>query len=225
MHDTAPREPRPAERGAQTRRALRGVGLLALALGLTACMGIDVSSIRQADPHGQAAAGDMAVASGRVRFIVDGQPLEYGFLNKPSLQLFHRGRRQLLSTPEIARDGRFRWQLPAGDYGVAVIHGGMPPTGQPHWLPGGALVFVNGVVDPGVEFTLTPGRAEYLGTLVVEVESRPARGVLFGGERVFGRLLGIRVDDEGAHERRAGASSAPAPALMRRITPRPAQPS
>jgi hypothetical protein len=201
------------------------VGLLALALGLTACMGIDVASIRRADPQGQAAAGEVAVASGRIRFIVDGRPLEYGFLNKPTLQLYHRGRGQLMSTPEVAGDGRFRWQLPAGDYGIAVVHGGMPPPQVPHVLPGGALVFLNGVVDPGVEFTLRPGRVQYLGTLVVEVESRPQRDVLFGSERVFGRLLGIRVDDEGADERRADASSPPGPALMRRVTTRSSKPS
>ena len=223
MPTPTPSRLQPTESAVPTLRVLRRVGLLALALGLTACMGIDVASIRRADPQARAAAGDVVVASGRVRFIVDGRPLEYGFLNKPALQLYHRGRRQLMSTPEVAGDGRFRWQLPAGDYGVAVIHGGMPPTRQPHWLPGGALVFVNGVVDPGVEFTLKLGRPQYLGTLVVEVESGPQRDVLFGSERVFGRLLGIRVDDEGAGEEHAEASSPAGPALMRRVTARPSK--
>lgn len=163
---------------------------------LTACMGIDVSSVRRAGSGGPGA-GE-AVAQGTIRFIVDGRPIEYGLLNKPALQLFHRGRGQLLSTPETARDGSFRWTLPAGDYGVAVVHGGMVPPQQPHRLPGGGLVFVNGLVDPGLEFSLVPGQVQELGTLVIEVESAAPKGVLFGSERVFGRLLAVRVEPAGA---------------------------
>jgi hypothetical protein len=32
-----------------------------------------------------------ALMVGRIRFVVDGQPLRCGPLNKPALQLFHRG--------------------------------------------------------------------------------------------------------------------------------------
>ena len=128
----------------------------------------------------------------------------------------HRGRGQLLSSPEVGNDGRFRWQLPPGDYGVAVIHGGMSPAQQPHRLPGGSLVFVNGLVDPGIEFTLQPGRHQALGTLVVEVESRAPKDVLFGSERVFGRLREIRVEDDDSAPA-LGAQGAPVRAPMRRI--------
>ncbi|MBP8307800.1 MAG: hypothetical protein KAY46_11080 [Burkholderiaceae bacterium] len=190
--------------------------LLAIALApLSACMGIDVTSVRRASVDAPASP-ELALASGRIRFVVDGQPLNYGLLNKPTLQLFHRGRGQLLSSPEVGSDGRFRWQLPPGDYGVAVIHGGMSPARQPHRLPGGSLVFVNGLVDPGIEFTLQPGRHQALGTLVIEVESRAPKDVLFGSERVFGRLREIRVEDDDSGPA-FGAQGAPVRAPMRRI--------
>ncbi len=196
-------------------RVLLGLMIMALT-PLTACMGIDVTSVRRASANAPVSP-ELAMASGRVRFIVDGQPLAYGLLNKPTLQLFHRGRGQLLSSPEVGSDGRFHWLLPPGDYAVAVIHGGMSPAQQPHRLPGGALVFVNGLVDPGIEFTLQPGRHQALGTLVVEVESRAPKDVLFGSERVFGRLRDIRVEDEADSGQALGTREVPVRAPMRRI--------
>jgi hypothetical protein len=173
---------------------MRIIGTVILLAALAACAGIDVQSVRRAD-DGMVAAADEAIASGRIRFVVDGRELAYGLLNKPTLQLFHRGRGMLMSSPEVHGDGSFRWRLPAGEYGVAVIHGGLAPTQQPHQLPGGALVFVNGIVDPGVTFTLPPGASTELGTLVVEVESRPITATLdLTGERAFGRLLAIRAE-------------------------------
>lgn len=195
------------------RRALLaavGAGLLALAGCST-----DISSIRRAEGLAAPAAADEAVATGRIQFLVDGAPMRYGLLDKPHLQLFHRGRGQLMSSPETDAEGRFRWQLPAGDYGVAVIFGGKAPTGQPHRVPSGALLFVNGLVDPGLEFVLQPGRVHELGTLVVEVESKPAGGLLnTANERVFARLVGVRV--EPATPAEAGVDATP----MRRIAPR-----
>ena len=120
-----------------------------------------------------------------------------------------------MSTPETAGDGGFAWSLPAGDYGIAVIHGGKTPPQQPHRLPGGQLVFVNGLVDPGAEFTLPAGRRSYVGTLQIEAESAPQKDVLFGKERVFGRLLAVRVLDE---REPAGAGAELQPALMRVVT-------
>lgn len=189
------------------KRSLIGPLCLAAAASLVACMGVDVSSIRRADESPPLAGAGVAVATGSVRFIVDGAPLVYGFLNRPTLSLYHRGQGRLMASPEVSGDGSFRWQLPAGDYGVAVIFGGMPPTGQAHRLPGGALVFVNGIVDPGLEFTLSPGAVQSLGTLVIEVESRPAQGILAGSERVFARLVDIRVE----------TGSAPSASQFRRI--------
>ncbi len=57
----------------------------------------------------------------------------------------------------------------------------------------------------------------YLGTLVVDVESAPQQGVLFGKERVFGKLLAIRVEDEFDAEQARGVPPSTRPALMRRI--------
>jgi len=182
----------------------------AVLLALAGCMGIDVGSVRRAGVQ-SAPAPDAAIAIGRILFVVDGKPLAYGLLNKPALQLFHRGRGKLMATPETDSDGRFVWELPAGDYGVAVIHGGMVPAQQPHLLPSGAVVFVNGIVDPGVEFELKAGGAFYLGTLVVEVASMPPRDVLFGKERVFGSLRGIRIDNDFEAEAPQVADGAAAP--------------
>jgi hypothetical protein len=189
----------------------------AVALLLTACAGIDLASVQRADASQAQASSQASIAVGKVRFIVDGQPLAYHFLNRPALQLYHRGRGQRMSTPVTAVDGRFAWKLPPGDYGVAVIFGGKVPSQQPHLLPGGGLVFVNGIVDPGLEFSLTPDSVSYLGTLVVDVESAPQQGVLFGKERVFGKLLAIRVEDEFDAEQARGVPPSTRPVLMRRI--------
>lgn len=197
-----------------TPQPVRGAALaliLSLAAAMAACGGIDVRSVRRADAGAQPAA-DEAIASGRIRFVVDGKPLEYGLLDKPRLQLLHRGRQQLLASPETASDGTFRWLLPAGEYGVSVIFGGLAPAQQPHHTPGGGLVFVNGLVDPGVEFTLAPRATTELGTLVVEVESRLPTGVLnLTGERVFGRLLAIRVEGGEAMRVEGRMKRVPAP--------------
>lgn len=185
--------------------------LLAATL-LAGCMGIDVRSVSRADAS-DAPAADRAIAVGRIRFVVDGKPLDYHLLNKPALQLFHRGRGVLMATPETSGDGRFAWSLPAGDYGVAVIHGGKTPAQQPHHLPGGGLVFVNGLVDPGLSFRVAAGMRAYVGTIEVQIESAPQKGVVIDfGERVFGRLLAIRVIDELASD--APRAAALQPALM-----------
>lgn len=205
MNERAARVAAPRVLSARRRRlAVALIGSVPLA----ACMGIDVGSVHRADPSASVAA-ERAIAFGRIRWVVDGRPIGYHLLNRPALQIFHRGRGRLMATPECDADGSFAWELPAGDYGVAVLHGGMGPAQQPHRLPQGALVFVNGIVDPGLEFRLAPGQRHYLGTLVVEVASRPPTGVLFGSERVFDRLLALRIVDERGH-----AGEAPA---LRRI--------
>jgi len=178
-----------------------------LAILLTGCMGIDIHSVQRSDAASPGAATEQAVATGRILHVVDGRPMAYGLLDKPHLSLYHHQRRVLMSSPETAADGRYRWQLPAGDYTVAVIFGGMSPARQALRLPSGSVIRVNGIVDPGVTFTLAAGSVVDLGTLVVEVESTPARDVLFDSP-VFGRLRGLRV------EPRAGtppADAGPAP--------------
>lgn len=176
-------------------RCRRRVAAVALLAGLlSACMGIDVSSVRSVGPQATGPGAESAIATGRVQFVVDGAPMSYGLLNRPHLSLFHRQRGVLMSTPETGSDGRYRWQLPPGDYTVAVVFGGMSPAAQPLRLPSGNVIHVNGIVDPGVTFSLRAGTVVDLGTLVVDVESRPARGLIDLGERVFGRLLGLRVN-------------------------------
>jgi hypothetical protein len=199
------------------------IALPLLGVPLAGCMGIDVLAVRRADASTPPAAGH-AVAVGRIRFTVDGQPLQTHLLNKPALELFHRGQGRLMVTPEADAEGHYRWQLPAGDYGVAVIRGGMAPTDQPHFLPGGGLVFVHGLVDPGLAFTLTEGATIDLGTLFVDVETKPQKTTLWGEGRVFGRLLGLRIEPGPT----AGAPGAPGAmaglqAPMRRIDPREAR--
>jgi hypothetical protein len=171
-------------------------------------MGIDIHSVRRSDAAAPGAGSDQAVATGRILHVVDGRPMAYGLLDKPHLSLYHHQRQLLMSSPETAADGRYRWQLPAGDYTVAVIFGGLSPARQPLRLPGGSVIRVNGIVDPGVAFTLAAGTVVDLGTLVVEVESTPARGLLIDSGPVFGRVRGLRVEP-------ADTGSAPVSSPMR----------
>ena len=170
---------------------------LLLAAAFAGCAGVDMTAVQRADPAAGAPA-DASLVRGRIRYLVDGQPLAYGLLNRPGLELFHRDTGSRMPSPVVEDDGRFTWRLPPGDYGVAMIVGGLSPTQVPRTMPGGGLIFVNGIVDPGFEFRLERGAAHDLGTLVVEVESRPAEGVLNFGERVFKRLVGLRVEADAA---------------------------
>lgn len=200
MHPLHPLHPR------SLRPRLAAAAAVAAAL-LAGCMGIDIQSVQRIDAAAtaQPAAGQ-AVVRGRIRHLVDGQPMAYGLLDKPHLSLYHHQRNVLMSSPETAADGSYRWQLPPGDYTVAVLFGGMSPARQPLRLPSGSVIRVNGIVDPGAAFTLAPGSELDLGTLVVDVESRPLTGTLFGGGPVFGRLRGLRVEPG-----TAGGTAAAAP--------------
>ncbi len=216
----------PSPRGqtpALRRRRWLGVAVAGgLAWALAGCAGMDVTSVKRTDAASAAApAPGQAVVHGRVRFLVDGQPMRYHLLNRPLMQLFDRSTGMLLSTPETDAEGRFSWQLPPADYGVAVIFGGMGPVQQPHFLPRGGLVFVNGIVDPGLEFQITAGERRYLGTVEVAVASKLPKDVWFGKERVFSHLLGIRVVDDSSAERTAGMAPEVVVGLMRELPPKP----
>ncbi len=207
------------------RRALGLLGALAAPLCLPAlggCAGFDLFSVSSLDPALDPATpvpAGQAVLQGRLRFVVDGEPMRYHLLNRPALQLFDRGSGLMRPTPEADGEGRFAWRLPAGDYGVAVIFGGMVPAQQPHHMPSGALVFVNGLVDPGLEFRVAAGAHVYVGTVEVRIESRPARHLPLDRDgRIFGRLLGIGVFDESAAE--FAGRPVPPVALMQRATAR-----
>ncbi len=143
---------------------------------------------------------------GRIRIVVDGQDHVHGLLDRPAMQLFHRGQGRMMATPEADGQGRFAWTLPAGDYGVAVLRGGLTPTQSPMLMPSGAWAMVHGLVDPGIEFVVEPGRTHALGTLVVEIESKRASDIL-GQPKVFARLLALSVEPEPAPA--AGVVSSP----------------
>lgn len=199
------------------RMRLRLPFLLLLVAVLHGCAGHDLLAVKRADSRAEVPAGS-AVLHGRIRFVVDGQPMRYGFWNKPYLQLFDRRSGLLMPTPEADANGRFAWQLPAGDYGVSVIFGGMSPAGSAHRQPNGALVYVNGLVDPGLELAPQAGARLYVGTIEVAVSSRlPASVIRITDERVFDRLLGVRVVDEAAAERAQGLPAGLQTQLVREI--------
>ena len=125
---------------------------------------------------------------------VTGRPHRYGLLDRPAMLLFERGARRYLSTPEAGGDGAFCWRLPPGDYGVAVLRGGVSPADEMHAMVNGPVVTVLGFVDPGIEFTAGGGARIALGTLTVTVRTK--RGSDIWGSRVFGALEGMRVAPE-----------------------------
>jgi hypothetical protein len=173
----------------------------------------DVTSIRNASPATSPGEGQSRVR-GRIRIVVDGQDHVHGLLDRPAMQLFHRGQGRMMATPESDSQGRFAWTLPAGEYGVAVLRGGLTPTQSPMLMPSGALAMVHGLVDPGIEFVVEPGRTHELGTLVVEIESRRARDIL-GQPKVFARLLALRVEPAPA------PAAGIVPSTFRLIRPQP----
>jgi hypothetical protein len=178
-------------------RAGRLLPALLAACALAGCgLMPDVTSIRNAAAETRPGA-DQSVVQGRIRIVVDGQDQVHGLLDRPAMQLFHRGQGRMMATPEADSQGRFTWTLPAGDYGVAVLRGGLTPTQSPMLMPSGALAMVHGLVDPGIEFVVEPGRKHALGTLVVEIESKRASDIL-GQPKVFARLLALRVEPERA---------------------------
>jgi hypothetical protein len=161
----------------------------------------DVTSIRNASPATSPGEGQSLVR-GRIRIVVDGQDHVHGLLDRPAMQLFHRGQGRMMATPESDSQGRFVWTLPAGEYGVAVLRGGLTPTQSPMLMPSGALAMVHGLVD------------HELGTLVVEIESRRARDIL-GQPKVFARLLALRVEPAPA------PAAGIVPSTFRLIRPQP----
>jgi hypothetical protein len=165
----------------------------------------DVTSIRNAAAEARPGE-DQSLVHGRIRIVVDGQDHVHGLLDRPAMQLFHRGQGRMMATPEADGQGRFAWTLPAGDYGVAVLRGGLTPTQSPMLMPSGAWAMVHGLVDPGIEFVVEPGRTHALGTLVVEIESKRASDIL-GQPKVFARLLALSVEPEPAPA--AGVVSSP----------------
>lgn len=159
--------------------------------------GVKVGDIRTVEPA-KPAAGETAMVVGKVRFIVDGKPLTYNMLNRPLMRLYRFADGQYYETPMVNADGSFAWSLPEGGYEIAVLFGGLSPTGSRMLMrTTGKTQRVNGLTYPGYRFFATVGETHYLGTLVVDVTSRPMKGVILDfGERVFGSLNGMRVENE-----------------------------
>jgi hypothetical protein len=157
---------------------------------LLGCQSIDLRSVRTASDEPPRT--DAARIVGRIAVRADGQSVDFGVLGRPSLLLLDRGQRRLLQTPEADSQGRYRWDLPPGDYEVALIRGAMLPTQTPFLYPDGKLGIVNGLADPGVSFSVEAGRVYDAGTIVIEVVTRQAPGVIYP-QRVFGTLRSVDV--------------------------------
>jgi hypothetical protein len=176
----------PSARSEPTRPVTLAAVLSAFFL-LVGC-GYNVGTIARVDPA-EALDPHEGIVVGRVMFVVDGATMNYNALNKPSMRLANYSDDQFYETPQVGKSGSFSWRIPAGSYEVAVLFGGLAElTG--FVPPGGGAQQVLGLPRPGYGFVVKPGHVHYLGTLVVDVESREPEGVLpnFTGERAFGRL-------------------------------------
>lgn len=179
---------------------MRGVVLAVLLSAALAGCGVKVGEIHGADA-GRPVDADAAVVVGRVRYIVDGRDDHYTIMNRPLMRLYRRRDGAYYETPTTDAEGRFVWTLPPGEYEIAVLFGGLCPTRQRLIMRnGGGTMQVNGFTYPGYRFTARRGHAVYLGTLVVDVTSRAQRTLISFGERVFGSLNGMRVDDDSGRD-------------------------
>jgi hypothetical protein len=169
----------------------RGVEIIAAVLSglilLTGC-GQNVGVIDRVAPEASVTSSE-GIVVGRVTFVVDGVAMDYSLLNKPAMLLARYSDDQFYATPEVDRDGSFSWRIPEGPYEIAVLYGGLAELKGFH-SPGGGFQQVLGLPRPGYGFVVEPGKVHYLGTLVVDVDSREPDGVLpnFTGERAFGKL-------------------------------------
>ncbi len=105
-----------------TRRTFTRLGrpltALLAACALAGCgLMPDVTTIRNAAADARPGA-DPSLARCRNHIVVDGQDHVHGLLDRPAMQLFHRGRGRMMTTAEADGQGRFVWTLPVGDYGV-----------------------------------------------------------------------------------------------------------
>ncbi len=163
---------------------------------LTSC-GLKIGAIRSVDAT-KAPPADKGIVVGRVRFIVDGKELKYNLLNRPVMRLFRFSDGEYYETPMVDTTGAFSWQLPEGEYEIALLGGGMCPVGQPMLMRNSGVFWqVNGFSYPGYRLLATSGNIYYLGTLVVDVNSRKMNAVIdFTGERVFDSLNRIQIVDD-----------------------------
>jgi len=139
-----------------------------------------------------------AMVVGKIRFIVDGKPMQYSLLNRPLLRLYKFSDASYYESPMVNADGSFTWVLPDGGYEIAVLFGGMGPAGELMIMRNtGATWRVNGFTHPGYRLSAEKGEIHYLGALIVDVNSRKMEALIdFTGERVFDSLNGMTVADE-----------------------------
>jgi hypothetical protein len=162
----------------------------------TGC-GLKVGAIRSVDAAKSFSVG-RGIVVGKVQFIVDGQNLQYNIFNRPLMRLFRFLDNNYYETPLVEATGAFSWELPAGEYEIAMLGGGMSPVKQRMLMRNSGKYWqVNGFTYPGYRFVVTSGKIHYLGTLAVDVNSRAMNAVIdFTGERVFDSLNRMLIVDE-----------------------------
>jgi len=111
--------------------------------------GLKVGAIRSVDAAKSFPAGK-GVVVGKVQFIGDGQNLKYNIFNRPLMRLFRFSDTDYFETPMVEATGAFSWELPAGEYEIAMLGGGMSPV-KPRMLmrSSGKYWQVNGFTYPG----------------------------------------------------------------------------
>ncbi len=124
--------------------------LISIAL-LTGCSNLNTSAIRNTDSNGHIRDGGILI--GKVRYLVDGEVLQYHLLNRPALYLARNDLQAYFATPEADETGSFIWSLPAGEYEVAVIFGGLPGKTSYWWRKDGLSQMVNGITNPHILLT------------------------------------------------------------------------
>ncbi len=169
--------------------------LLISILALAGCSNINTSSIKNASLDQQITGKTLII--GKIRFIVDGEELEYHLLNRPALYLARNDLQAYFATPETDSNGAFVWTLPAGVYEVAVIFGGLPGTTSYWWRKDGFSHSVNGITDPHIILSIKAGVTQYVGTIEIDVRSRKTTALInILNEPIFDTLNGIKIVDE-----------------------------
>lgn len=176
---------------------LKGLLYAVLILMLLTSCGLKIGAIQSVDAT-ESSSVDRGIVIGRVRFIFDGKELKYNLLNRPVMRLFRFSDGQYYESPMVDNTGAFSWMLPEGEYEIALLGGGMCPVGQPMLMRNNDLYWqVNGFTYPGYRLFSTAGKINYVGTLVVDVNSREMKAVInFTGERVFDSLNRMQVVDD-----------------------------
>jgi len=119
-------------------------------------------------------------------------------MRRPVMRLFRFSDGEYYETPMVDTTGAFSWMLPEGEYEIALLGGGVCPVKQPMLMRNsGAYWQVNGFSYPGYRLFARTGKIHYLGTLVIDVNSRKMNAVIdVTGERIFDSLNQMQIVDE-----------------------------